>query len=79
MESIVQSLQSSCDLRLCSVHLVDSFYCTQPAVFISAVLLAASTMLRLHLPHINVLTKIDLLPRYGNLPFNMDFFTGETL
>lgn len=32
-------------------------------------------MLRLGLPHINVLSKIDLLPQYGNLPFSLDFYT----
>lgn len=39
-------------------------------------LMVASSMLRLGLPHVNVLTKIDLLPIYGKLPFNMDFFLG---
>ena len=77
MDSILHSLLTRCDIRLCSVHLVDSFYCTQPAVFVSAVLLSASTMLRLTLPHVNVLTKVDLIPSYGKLPFNMDFFTGS--
>jgi hypothetical protein len=32
-------------------------------------------MLRLALPHINVLTKVDILPNYGQLPFTFDFFT----
>lgn len=63
------------DMRLCSVHLVDSFYCCEPATFISATLLVASSMLRLSLPHVNVLSKIDLLKHYGPLPFNLDFFT----
>jgi len=66
------------DFRLCSVHLIDSFYCLEPATFISAVLLVASTMLRLSLPHVNVLTKIDLLPNYGHLPFTMNFYTELT-
>ena len=35
-------------------------------------------MLRLGLPHMNVLTKIDLLPHYGPLPFNLDFYTELT-
>lgn len=65
----------SLDLRLCAVHLVDSFYCSQPSTFISAALLAASTMMRLGLPHVNVLSKVDLLSHYGQLPFNLDFYT----
>jgi len=63
------------DLRLSSVHLIDAFYCCEPSTFISAVLLVASTMLRLGLPHINVLSKIDLLPLYGPMPFKLDFYT----
>lgn len=75
LETILHALQKNVDCRLCSVHLLDSFYCCEPATFISAVLLIASTMLRMALPHVNVLTKIDLLPLYGQLPFNLDFFT----
>jgi len=32
-------------------------------------------MLQLELPHINVLSKIDLLSQYGELDFNLDFYT----
>lgn len=32
-------------------------------------------MLQLELPHINVLSKIDLIATYGDLPFNLDFYT----
>ena len=78
MEKIVETLATRLDFRLCSVHLIDSFYCLEPATFISAVLLVASTMLRLSLPHVNVLTKIDLLPSYGPLPFTMNFYTELT-
>jgi len=64
------------DFRLCSVYLMDSFYCSNPYSFISMMLMVASSMLRLGLPHVNVLTKIDLLPMYGKLPFNLDFYLG---
>ena len=50
---------------------VDSFYCSQPATFISAVLLTASSMMRLAMPHVNILSKVDLLSNYGKLPFNL--------
>jgi len=63
------------DARLCSVHLVDSHYCVEPATFISAVLLVAASMLRLELPHVSVLSKIDLLRNYDNMPFQLNFFT----
>jgi hypothetical protein len=32
-------------------------------------------MLQMDLPHLNVLTKIDNLKNYPNLPFNLDFYT----
>jgi len=32
-------------------------------------------MLRLGLPHVNILSKVDLLSLYGALPFNLDFYT----
>jgi hypothetical protein len=32
-------------------------------------------MLQLELPHINVLSKIDLITTYGDLPFNLDYYT----
>ena len=78
VQKMVQALQKSLDARLCSIHLVDSYYCSQPHVFISAALHCASTMLRLGLPHVNVLSKVDLLTQYGDLPFNLDFFTEMT-
>lgn len=78
VQNIVKTLQTTLDARLCSIHLVDSYYCSQPHVFISAALHCASTMLRLGLPHVNVLSKVDLLTQYGDLPFNLDFFTEMT-
>jgi hypothetical protein len=32
-------------------------------------------MLKLGLPHVNVLSKVDLLRQYDNLPFNLSFYT----
>lgn len=32
-------------------------------------------MLQLELPHINVLSKIDLLSSYGELPFDLKYYT----
>lgn len=54
-------------VQLTCVNLIDSFYCTTPENYVSAVLLSLSTMLHLELPHVNVLSKIDLIQRYGKL------------
>ena len=61
--------------RLTAVHLVDSHYCSDPGKFISVLLTSLSTMLQVELPHVNVLSKVDLIEQYGRLPFNLDFFT----
>ena len=54
-------------LQLAAVHLVDSHYCSDPAKFISVLLTSLSTMIQVELPHVNVLSKIDLIENYGKL------------
>ncbi|KAJ6258737.1 hypothetical protein Dda_6789 [Drechslerella dactyloides] len=61
--------------RLVVVHLLDSHHLASPSQYISILLTALRSMLLLSLPHINVLTKMDLLRSHGPLPFNLDFYT----
>lgn len=62
--------------HLCAVHLVDSHYCSDPPKFISTLLLSLSTMMQVALPHVNVLSKADLLKKNSSkLDFNLDFYT----
>jgi len=61
--------------RLCAVHLVDAHHCSDPAKFISVLLVTLSTMVQLELPQVNLLSKIDLIERYGELAFGLDFYT----
>nr|XP_056702402.1 GPN-loop GTPase 2 [Euleptes europaea] len=63
------------NFRLAAVHLVDSHYCTDPGKFISVLCTALSTMLHVALPHVNVLSKMDLIEQYGKLAFNLDYYT----
>ncbi|XP_029087108.1 GPN-loop GTPase 2 isoform X1 [Monodon monoceros] len=63
------------DLRLTAVHLVDSHYCTDPAKFISVLCTSLATMLHVELPHVNLLSKMDLIEHYGKLAFNLDYYT----
>lgn len=49
------------------MHLVDSHYCTDPGKFISVLCTSLSTMLHVELPHVNVLSKMDLIEQYGKL------------
>ncbi|XP_072178408.1 GPN-loop GTPase 2-like [Diadema setosum] len=74
VRNIVTQLQKW-QFKLVSVHLVDSHYCSDPAKFISVLFTSLSTMLQLELPHVNVLSKIDLVEQYGRLAFNLDFYT----
>ncbi len=43
--------------------------------YISTLLLSLNSMLHLEMPHINVLSKVDLVKHYGKLDFNLDFYT----
>ncbi|KAJ4352290.1 uncharacterized protein N0V89_007638 [Didymosphaeria variabile] len=61
--------------RLVVVHLTDSIVLSRPSLYVSSLLLALRSMLQMDLPHLNVLTKIDNLRNYGDLPFNLDFYT----
>ena len=62
-------------LRLCVISLVDSIFLTSPSQYISILLLSLRAMLQLDLPHINVISKIDMLRNYGDLPFRLDYYT----
>ncbi|KAF9255220.1 hypothetical protein L218DRAFT_967485 [Marasmius fiardii PR-910] len=74
VKRIVERLTKS-GFRLAAVHLCDAHYVTDASKYISVLLLSLRTMLHLELPHINVLSKIDLLKQYGELDFNLDFYT----
>ena len=75
VQSILRGLSDALDLRLCMVNLIDASSCADASKFISAALLSTTAMLRLELPAVNVLSKIDMVGRYGRLPYNLDFFT----
>ncbi|ANB15013.1 Gpn2p [Sugiyamaella lignohabitans] len=75
MKTIFKTLEKQLDFRLVVVHLVDSYYITSPSQYISILLLSLRSMLQIDLPHINVLSKIDLIKNYGELPFNLDYYT----
>ncbi|PPQ84547.1 hypothetical protein CVT26_002904, partial [Gymnopilus dilepis] len=67
VRNIVGRLQKQMGFRLAAVHLCDAHYITDASKYISVLLLSLRAMLHLELPHINVLSKIDLLHQYGEL------------
>eukprot|EP00823_Brevimastigomonas_motovehiculus_P009276 TRINITY_DN8945_c0_g1_i1.p1 TRINITY_DN8945_c0_g1~~TRINITY_DN8945_c0_g1_i1.p1 ORF type:complete len:291 (-),score=45.23 TRINITY_DN8945_c0_g1_i1:152-1024(-) len=60
MRMLVSNLQKL-GYRVCAVYLLDSVSITDASRFISGILMCLSAMVRLELPHINVLSKCDLL------------------
>lgn len=74
LKSIIEKL-GKIGFRLAAVHLCDAHYVTDAAKYISVLLLSLRVMLQLELPHINVLSKVDLITQYGDLDFNLDFYT----
>ena len=76
--NILATLHSRLDLRSVVVHLADATHIADPARYIALTLLALRAMLTLQLPHINVLSKVDLLATLdpADLPFNLDFYTN---
>lgn len=61
--------------QLVVVNLTDSIILSRPSLYVSSLLLALRSMLQLDLTQLNVLTKIDNLRNYPNLPFNLDYYT----
>jgi len=74
-KNIILEMTTKMEYRLAAVHLVDAHLCSEPGKYISALLLSLTTMLHLELPHINVLSKMDLIESYGKLAFNLEFYT----
>ncbi|KAF4975402.1 hypothetical protein FZEAL_7811 [Fusarium zealandicum] len=61
--------------RLVCVHLSDSFCLTQPSLYVSNVLLSLRAMIQMDMPHVNILSKIDKVSEYEDLPFNLEYYT----
>jgi len=74
MKNIFKNLEKE-GYRLCCVHLVDSYYCSSPSNYVSIALQSLSTMLHLELPHVNVLSKIDLIEKFGKLEYDLEYYT----
>ena len=60
--------------RLAGVNLVDAQLCTDAGKYVAALLASLSTMLHLELPHVNLLSKADLVPSFGELDFDLTFY-----
>lgn len=75
VQKLLRKMVATMNLRLTVVQLMDALYCTDVTKFISAAVLGTTTLLRLELPTVSVLSKVDLLNSYGELPLQLDYFT----
>uniref|UniRef100_A0A0N4ZWV0 GPN-loop GTPase 2 n=1 Tax=Parastrongyloides trichosuri TaxID=131310 RepID=A0A0N4ZWV0_PARTI len=73
VKNIIKELERF-GIRLCSVHLSDSLYATDPSKFISVLCSALAIMVNLEMPQVNVLSKVDLLKNDDELSYSWDFF-----
>jgi hypothetical protein len=60
MRDIVQALQRW-GFMICGVFVLDSQFMADPGKFISGCLACLSAMVQLEIPHVNVMTKMDLV------------------
>lgn len=62
MRQIIDQLQKW-NFRLCGIFLLDSQFLIEVSKFLAGAMTALSAMVSLELPHINVLSKMDLLDK----------------
>lgn len=74
LKQITHRLEKEMKFQMCSINLVDASYCTDAPRYISIVLLGLRIMIHLEFPHINILSKVDLLESYGNLQFDLNYY-----
>lgn len=68
------SYRKTLDIRLAAVHLVDATYCIDPSKYLSAIMVSLSTMIHMEMPHVNVLSKLDLAEQ-NDADFDLEFYT----
>lgn len=67
LKGIISFFQNDLNTQLCVVNLVDGQYCAEPSKYIGALLTCLNTEISLELPHINVMSKMDLIQLTDNL------------
>ncbi len=65
MRQFVEQLERW-NFRTCAVFLLDSQFLIDSAKYFSGVLAALSVMVTLEVPHVNVMSKVDLLSEEEN-------------
>ena len=63
---------------MCGIYLIDSQFIDDTPKFFAGVLSAMAAMIQLEVPHINVMTKMDLLGKRGKSSEMDRFFEADT-
>ncbi|WFD29862.1 hypothetical protein MSPP1_000876 [Malassezia sp. CBS 17886] len=61
MSRFAALMQQQFNFRICATYLLDSHFMDDKAKYFSGVLSAMSTMINLDVPHLNIMTKMDLV------------------
>ncbi|CAI9300913.1 unnamed protein product [Lactuca saligna] len=73
LKNFVEHLQRK-NFNVCAVYLLDSQFITDVTKFISGCMSSLSAMIQLELPHVNILSKMDLVTRKRDIE---DYLTPE--
>lgn len=74
---LIELLQSW-NFRICSVFLLDSQFMVDGSKFLSGTMAALSVMANMELPHVNVLSKMDLLTKTSRSHLDKYVGGGQT-
>jgi len=66
IHSFLQCLQQELNYSVCAVYLLDSNFITDTSKYISGTLMCLSAMLRLEVPHINIMSKMDVIAKQND-------------
>jgi len=64
LKNVIDWLVSK-QVNLAAVHLVDAHHCSDPHKYISVLMTSLATMMHMELPHINMLSKMDIAEQFG--------------
>ncbi|CAH2052472.1 unnamed protein product [Thlaspi arvense] len=71
LKNFVEHLKQK-NFNVCAVYLLDSQFVSDVPKFISGCMVSLSAMIQLELPHVNILSKMDLLPDKSNIEEYLD-------
>lgn len=69
MQQLISTLQKM-NFHLCGVYVLDSQFMVDGPKFLSGTMTALTVMVNLELPHVNILTKMDLLSKNAKKQLN---------